>query len=335
MSDVLREEKRINGTRVKAASGATTTTRETPTRKAPVRKAAVRKAPVRKAPVRKAPVHASPDGQEPTRTSPTRTSPTRTSGGMATSELTAAALETALRTTTIPVSPSDEYEDEETWLTDSDVSAVVELADDDSLIEEDTESEADSELDTSELDTSELDTEVADDGSPRIPRLSRLTGFVRKHLVSVGIGVVALALAIALVLTTLGLQSKSSLESARSSGLASAKTYAVEVASYNYNNLNHDFGVVLGNSTPSFRSSFSQSSNALKSTLIRYHAIAKATVVATGVVSASTSNVVVLVFLDQTITNTMQKNATTDRSQVEISLNNVGGKWLINNVTLL
>jgi Mce-associated membrane protein len=315
MSEVLRE-KRTNGTRVHAGSGAATTTREAPTRKAPTRKA----------PARKAPAQASPARQAPTRTSPTRTSPKPPSQSMDTSALAAAALETALRTTTVPARPSDD----ETSFTDFDLdSDVTQIADDDTLTTDAPETDLETDLE------SDSDDEVTDDGDPRTSRLSRLPGFVRTHLVSVGIGVVALVLAIALVLTTLGLQSKSSLESGRASALSAAKTYAVEVASYNYNNLNHDFGIVLGNSTPSYRSSFSQASGALKSTLVKYHAIAKATVVQAGVVSASAGNVVVLVFLDQTITNTMQKSATTDRSQVQMSLNNVGGKWLINNVTLL
>jgi Mce-associated membrane protein len=58
-------------------------------------------------------------------------------------------------------------------------------------------------------------------------------------------------------------------------------------------------------------------------------------VVSAGVVSASTSRAVVLVFLDQKIANSTQTKPTTDRSQVEITLATSGGRWLIDKVTLL
>lgn len=76
-------------------------------------------------------------------------------------------------------------------------------------------------------------------------------------------------------------------------------------------------------------------SDALKSTLDRYHATADATVVSAGIVSASTSRAVALVFLDQKITNSTQSAPTNDRSQVEITLVGSGGKWFINQVSLL
>jgi Mce-associated membrane protein len=155
------------------------------------------------------------------------------------------------------------------------------------------------------------------------------------NFLAVILGVVAIGLAVAFVLTMLQLRNDNALDSARTSALASAKTYSVELAGYDYRHLNQDFAVVLSHSTPSFRTSFSKSSNALKSTLLKYHASAKATVVAGGVISATSTRVVALVFLDQTVTNSTQKQPTTDRSQVEITLVRTGGTWLIDQVTLL
>ena len=149
------------------------------------------------------------------------------------------------------------------------------------------------------------------------------------------LGIVAIALAVALVLTMQQLGNRSALDNARVSALAVAKTYSVEIAGYDYRHLDADFGVVLANSTPSFRRSFTQSSNALKSTLTKYHARASAKVVSAGLVSASTSQAVALVFLDQSVMNSAQKSPTTDRSQVEITLDYSGGKWLIDQVTLV
>jgi Mce-associated membrane protein len=155
------------------------------------------------------------------------------------------------------------------------------------------------------------------------------------------LGVVAILLAVALALTALQLGDKGStldgaraLDGARTSALAAARTYAVELAGYDYRHLDQDFGVVLSHSTPSFASKFSKSSDVLKSALLKYHASAKATVVAAGLVSATTGQAVALVFLDQTVTNSTQKKPTTDQSQVEITLVRTGGSWLINQVKL-
>jgi Mce-associated membrane protein len=163
----------------------------------------------------------------------------------------------------------------------------------------------------------------------------RLRRTLVDSFVAVVLGVVAIGLAVALALTMLQLGDNSNLDSARTSALAAARTYSVELAGYNYLHLDQDFAVVQSHSTPSFQHSFSQSSDALKSTLVKYHASASATVVAAGLVSASTSRAVALVFLDQTVTNSTQSKPTTDRSQVEITLVHSSGRWLIDQVTLL
>lgn len=138
-----------------------------------------------------------------------------------------------------------------------------------------------------------------------------------------------------LTLTQLSLNSEDSLNSARTSALGAAKGYAVDLASYNYQHLDQDFGKVLAESTPTFKQNFSQSSEALKSTLTRYKASATAKVVAEGLVSATASRAVALVFLDQTVDNTIQKNKPTTESRVEITLLRSGGRWLIDQVSLL
>jgi Mce-associated membrane protein len=152
-------------------------------------------------------------------------------------------------------------------------------------------------------------------------------------LLSAAALIVILVVGLALSLSALGNQN--ALASSRTSALSAARTYAVELASYNYRDLDRNFSAVAANSTPSFRRTFAESSDALKSTLSKYKATAAASVVSAGVVSASTSRAVVLVFLDQKIANSTQTKPTTDRSQVEITLATSGGRWLIDKVTLL
>jgi hypothetical protein len=131
------------------------------------------------------------------------------------------------------------------------------------------------------------------------------------------------------------LGNQNSLSSARTSALAAARTDAVQLASYDYRHLDLDFAMVADNTTSPFRRSFTQSSDALKSTLIKFKATATASVVSAGLVSASTSKAVALVFLDQRIANSTQKAPTNDRSQIEVTLVSSGGRWLIDQVTLL
>jgi Mce-associated membrane protein len=164
---------------------------------------------------------------------------------------------------------------------------------------------------------------------------TRVRRALRANLKLVLLGIVTVGLAVALVLTGLSLSNRNSLEKARSSALASAKTYGVEIGSYSYKTLDHDFGQVVSNSTSSFGSHYAQASAALKATLLKYHASSKATVVAAGIVSATTTTATVMVFLDQNVTNTVQKGTTTDRTQVEINEVLQNGKWRISNVTIL
>jgi Mce-associated membrane protein len=152
------------------------------------------------------------------------------------------------------------------------------------------------------------------------------------------LSVVAVALVVAVVLLTLtrlSLNSENSLSSARTSALAAANSYAVDLASYSYKHLDQDFGKVLDESTPTFKQNFTQSSEALKTALNRYDASASANVVAAGLVSATTSRAVVLIFLSQTVDNTLQKNKPTTESRVEMTLLRSSGRWLIDQVSLL
>jgi Mce-associated membrane protein len=159
--------------------------------------------------------------------------------------------------------------------------------------------------------------------------------WVRSNLLLSGLAVALVVAVVFLTLTQLSLNSENSLNSARTSAVASAKSYAVDLASYNYKNLNQDFGKVLAESTPTFKQNFTQSSEALKTAIVRYDASAWANVVGAGLVSATTSRAVVLVFLNQTVQNTLQKNKPTTESRVEITLVRSGGRWLIDQVTLL
>jgi Mce-associated membrane protein len=164
---------------------------------------------------------------------------------------------------------------------------------------------------------------------------SATRSWTRSNRVLVCAGFLVAALAVALILSLLALGDQDAQASSRTSALAAARTYAVQLASYNYRDLERGFATVATNSTPSFRHSFSESSDALKTTLTKYKATADASVVSAGLVSSDPSRAVALVFLTQRIANSTQPKPTSDRSQVKITLVKSGGRWLIDQVTLL
>jgi Mce-associated membrane protein len=169
-----------------------------------------------------------------------------------------------------------------------------------------------------------------------IPSWVAVRSWVRSNLLLSSLAVALVVAVVFLTMTRLSLNNENSLNSARTSAAAAAHSYAVDLASYNYKDLNQDFGKVLGESTPTFKQAFNQSTEALKTSLTRYDASASANVVAVGLLSATTSRAVALVFLNQTVNNTLQKNKpSTTESRVEITLLRSGGRWLIDQVSLL
>jgi Mce-associated membrane protein len=148
---------------------------------------------------------------------------------------------------------------------------------------------------------------------------------------------VALVIAIvSLTMTQLSLSGEQSLNNARTSALAAARSYAADMASYNYQHLKQDFGKVLAESTPAFKQDFNQSTGPLETALNQYHASASGKVVAAGLISATSTRAVVLVFLNQTVDNTLGKGKpSTTEDRVEITLLRSGGRWLIDQVNLV
>jgi Mce-associated membrane protein len=171
----------------------------------------------------------------------------------------------------------------------------------------------------------------------------------RPREVVLGAGVVALlivALAVALVMTSIRLhdddknasrlRQAEAVDAARVSSLAAARTYAVDLTSYNYKTLTAGFAAVASHSSPSFRASFEKSSAALVPVLKKYDAVSKGTVVAAGLASCTTAKAEAVILLDQTVTNTADKKGpTTDESRVAMTLVVDHGHWVIDQVKLL
>lgn len=149
------------------------------------------------------------------------------------------------------------------------------------------------------------------------------------------VALVVVGLAAGLIISRRQLSDRDAADQARSSALAAAQTYAVDLASYDYQHLDKDFGLVATHSTGSFKDQFQKASATLKPLIIQYKGSAKAVVHGAGVVVATTDKATIVMFVDQTVTNTNSPTPRVDRNRVTMTLVQQGGQWLISQVDLV
>lgn len=80
---------------------------------------------------------------------------------------------------------------------------------------------------------------------------------------------------------------------------------------------------------------YSRSSSQLEQMLVDNNATRMGTVADAAVRSAADDEVVVLFFVDRTITNAASPKPRVDRSRVVMTLDNVDGRWLVDRADLL
>lgn len=192
-------------------------------------------------------------------------------------------------------------------------------------------------LDTEDVSTEPVtpDADVAHAEALPGPEAARGPSARRRFLVIEAVSlVVIVGLAVALIVSQVQLSDQNSVNGDRTSAVAAAKVYALDVATYSYRHLRQDFGRVESESTTSFRRTFTQSSGSLAKVLVQYKAVATAKVLRSGVESISSSRAVVLLFVNQSVTNTAQ-GVSTDTNRIEVTLVRSGGRWLLADMKLL
>jgi Mce-associated membrane protein len=163
---------------------------------------------------------------------------------------------------------------------------------------------------------------------------ARVAGVRRPRAVPVLVVALVLALLLAGWLA-LKVRHHDQLDSARRSAVATAQSYAVDLTTYDHAHLDADFNKVLSNSTGSFRAQYTEASQTLRDLIARFQATATGKVLETAVLSADTKHATLLLFVDQTVTNTNSKDPRVDRSRMKMSLEKHGGRWLISALDLL
>jgi Mce-associated membrane protein len=125
------------------------------------------------------------------------------------------------------------------------------------------------------------------------------------------------------------------LTSARQQAGAVATTYAVDLTTYDYSHLDAQFAKVLSNSTGSFRSEYTAASASLRDLIAKFKATASGKVLDTAVINSDTGHAQVLLFVDQTVTNSNSTTPRIDRSRMRMGLEKHGDRWLISSLDLL
>lgn len=105
--------------------------------------------------------------------------------------------------------------------------------------------------------------------------------------------------------------------------------YAIDFATYDYRHLDVDYQRMIEHSTPQFAKTFKTLTDRLKPTVVQYQGRSTARVLGEAIQSISTSAATVLVFVDQTVTNSQLSTPRVDRNQLRFTLVKQHGKWFI------
>ncbi|WP_319434866.1 DUF3329 domain-containing protein [Mycobacterium sp. RTGN5] len=110
--------------------------------------------------------------------------------------------------------------------------------------------------------------------------------------------------------------------------------YAQILTSIDSNNVDQNFNEVLNGATGEFKDMYSRSSSQLRQLLVDNKATARGVVIDSAVKSASKNQVVVLMFVDQTVANSAAPDPRIDRSRVKMTMDKVDGSWRASKVEL-
>ena len=124
------------------------------------------------------------------------------------------------------------------------------------------------------------------------------------------------------------------INSAAHDAQATAVRYAQVLTSIDSNNVDQNFTEVLNGATGEFKDMYSQSSAQLRQLLVDNKAAAHGVVIDSAVQSASKDKVVVLLFVDQTVSNKAAPDPRIDRSRIKMTLEKVDGTWRASKVQI-
>jgi len=189
-----------------------------------------------------------------------------------------------------------------------------------------------------EQDIDEVDQEAGEDDIASEPDADPVEGVkARRWRRRAIVGVIALILVGALSASGyLGwrLWQERQVEQAGAQAQQAAIAYAGILTSIDSDKVDENFAQVLDGSTGEFKDMYSQSSVQLRQLLIDNKASAHGVVLDSAVQSASKDKVIVLLFVDQSVSNTSVPDPRVDRSRIKMTMEIVDGRWRASKVEL-
>jgi len=113
-----------------------------------------------------------------------------------------------------------------------------------------------------------------------------------------------------------------------------AITYAQVLTSIDSDHVDQNFADVLNGSTGDFKDMYTKASVQLRQLLIDDKATAHGVVVESAIQTETTDKVVVLLMVDQTVTNAARPDSRVDRNRMKMTMEIVDGRWLASKVEL-
>jgi Mce-associated membrane protein len=188
--------------------------------------------------------------------------------------------------------------------------------------------ETEGELDTNALDEAEKAEPAEAEDQQRARRR-----WPRRLLLSASVMVVVAALALSAVLGWLWWQQRALTEAGEQAQQA-AVAYAQILTSIDSSKVDENFNQVLDGATGEFKDMYSQSSTQLRQLLVDNKASAHGVVVESAIQSTSKNKVVVLLFVDQSVSNATAPDPRIDRSRIKMTMEFVDGRWRASQVAL-
>ena len=124
------------------------------------------------------------------------------------------------------------------------------------------------------------------------------------------------------------------LKAAAEEAQRAAVSYAQVLTSIDSDKVDENFKEVLDGATGEFKDMYTQSSVELRQLLIENKATARGVVIESAVQSASKDKAVVLLFVDQSVSNAKLPDPRIDRSRMKMTLEKVDGRWRASKVEL-
>jgi Mce-associated membrane protein len=131
------------------------------------------------------------------------------------------------------------------------------------------------------------------------------------------------------------LSHQAALAQARASALDAGRHIAIDIASYDYREIDRDFTRVSAEATGKFLSDFSTQSAGVRDAIVSVKAVSLAQVASAGVVNVSADSAQVIVALNRTVTNASAPKGTSSAFGVQMFLVKRHGRWLASQVNPL